>query len=206
MHGEASASAMINNGMVGGHQPHQQVLLPSFSMYTGTPSAVVNMKVRSSIPSFLAENELKLEILKRQHICQAQLDPESMGNLPTTIDNFSQLCPLEPPPPSPLHKSQTFGYVTSVYKATNGKNGQCVALRRIHGFRLVNTKCMTLVDQWKKLQHANLVALRQVFTTKSFNDHSMVFVYDFYPGAETLMSKHFNSPSQMANAFMDPYK
>ena len=36
-----------------------------------------------------------------------------------------------------------------------------------------------------------------MFTSKSFGDHSMVFVYDFYPGAETLMSKHFNSPSQV---------
>ena len=66
-------------------------------------------------------------------------------------------------------------------------------------------KWQVLVDQWKKLQHANLIALRQVFTTKTFNDHSMVFVYDFYPGAETLMSKHFNAPTQMSNAFMDPY-
>ena len=137
-----------------------------------------------------------------------QIDPDSGCQLPTNVDNFTQLCPLEPPPPSPMHKSQTFGYVTSVYKATNTKNGQCVVLRRIHGFRLVNTKCMVLVDQWKKLQHANLVALRQVFTTKAFHDHSMVFVYDFFPGAETLMLKHFNSPNQMAagNAFMDPFK
>ena len=66
-------------------------------------------------------------------------------------------------------------------------------------------KRQVLVDQWKKLQHANLIALRQVFTTKTFNDHSMVFVYDFYPGAETLMSKYFNAPTQMSNAFMDPY-
>ena len=66
---------------------------------------------------------------------------------------------------------------------------------------------MSLVEQWKKLNHSNMVALRQVFTTKSFSDHSMVFVYDYYPGAETLMSKHFNNPSQhqVGNAFMDPF-
>ena len=58
---------------------------------------------------------------------------------------------------------------------------------------------MVLVDQWKKLQHANLVSLRQVFTTKSFNDHSMVFVYDFYPGAETLFSRHFSGSTQMGS-------
>ena len=151
---------------------------------------------------------LHLNCLYNPFIIFFQIDPESGCQLPANVDNFTQLCPLEPPPPSPMHKSQTFGYVTSVYKATNTKNGQCVVLRRIHGFRLVNTKCMVLVDQWKKLQHANLVALRQVFTTKAFHDHSMVFVYDFFPGAETLMLKHFNSPNQMAagNAFMDPFK
>ena len=45
------------------------------------------------------------------------------------------------------------------------------------------------VDQWKKMSHSNLVTLRQVFTSKSFGDHSMVFVYDFFPGSETLMSR-----------------
>jgi len=201
--GGAGEAGMMNNGMA--VPQHSQVILPNYSMYAGTPTHVANMKLRSNVPSFIAENELKMEVLKRQHICQAQIDPEACGQLPREVDNFAQLCPMEPPPPSPMHKSQTFGYVTSVYKATNTKNGQFVALRRIHGFRLVNTKCMVLVDQWKKLQHANLIALRQVFTTKTFNDHSMVFVYDFYPGAETLMSKHFNAPTQMSNAFMDPY-
>lgn len=38
-------------------------------------------------------------------------------------------------------------------------------------FRLVNTKSMALVDQWKKVSHSNLVSLREVFTTKSFGDN-----------------------------------
>merc|ERR1719367_546098 len=204
--GAAGEAGMMNNSMA--VPTHNPVILPNYSMYTGTPNHVANMKLRSNVPSFIAENELKMEVLKRQHICQAQIDPEACGQLPREVDNFAQLCPMEPPPASPMHKSQTFGYVTSVYKATNTKNGQFVALRRIHGFRLVNTKCMVLVDQWKKLQHANLIALRQVFTTKSFNDHSMVFVYDFYAGAETLFSRHFSGSNQMSGnggQFMDPY-
>ena len=56
------------------------------------------------------------------------------------------LCPLEPPASSPLHKSSTFSYVTTVYKAVNIKTGQHMCLRRIHGYRLVNTKCMGLVS------------------------------------------------------------
>ncbi|XP_061484483.1 PAN2-PAN3 deadenylation complex subunit PAN3 isoform X3 [Rhineura floridana] len=63
------------------------------------------------------------------------------------------------------------------------------------GFRLVNTKCMVLVDMWKKIQHSNTVTLREVFTTKAFGEHSLVFAYDFHAGGETMMSRHFNDPS-----------
>ena len=66
--------AIVNNGMhAPGVGPQPQVMVPNYSMFTGTPSYVASMKVRSTVPSFLAENELKLEILKRQHICQAQV-------------------------------------------------------------------------------------------------------------------------------------
>ena len=80
-------------------------------------------------------------------------------------------------------------------------------MRRVQNFKLVNSKCMVIVEQWRKLSHSNLVALRQVFTTKEFGDQSIIFVYDFYPGAETLMAKHFsNSSSLQGNSpFMDPY-
>lgn len=44
-------------------------------------------------------------------------------------------------------------------------------LKKNHlGFRLQSSKCTSAVEMWKKLQHANVVQLREVFTTKSFND------------------------------------
>jgi len=198
---EAVSSQLSTGGVAGG-----SVLLPQWSAYSGTPAHIVAMKVRNSAPNFVQENDIKMELLTRQMICHTAADPEAFPDLPSEVDNFTGLCPLEPPPASPLHKSSTFGYVTTVYKAVNIKTGQHMCLRRIHGYRLVNTKCMGLVDQWKKMSHSNLVTLRQVFTSKSFGDHSMVFVYDFYPGAETLMSKHFNNPGQLGNApLIDPF-
>ena len=150
-------------------------------------------RVRANTPAFVAENELRLDVLKRQFVCHARADPEAFPNLPAEVDNFAHLCPMEAPPKA--NANNAFGgYVTSVYKATNMKTGVHVCLRRVHGYRLVNTKCMAQVEQWRKLSHANVVALRQVFTTKSFGDHSMVFVYDLYPTAETLMAKHFGGP------------
>ena len=39
------------------------------------------------------------------------------------------------------------------------------------GFRLTSTKCMMVVDMWRKLQHSNIVQLRELFTTKVFGDN-----------------------------------
>ena len=41
----------------------------------------------------------------------------------------------------------------------------------VAGFRVSNTKCLSVIDTWKKLQHSNLVHLREVFTTKVFGDN-----------------------------------
>jgi len=41
------------------------------------------------------------------------------------------------------------------------------------GFRLINTKCMSDIELWKKILHPNLVHLREVFTTKAFGDNCM---------------------------------
>ena len=69
--GAAGEAGMMNNSMA--VPTHNPVILPNYSMYTGTPNHVANMKLRSNVPSFIAENELKMEVLKRQHICQAQV-------------------------------------------------------------------------------------------------------------------------------------
>ncbi|CDQ82646.1 unnamed protein product [Oncorhynchus mykiss] len=126
----------------------------------------------------------------------AQIDQSENTGVPSEVDSYHSLFPLEPvPPPNRLQKTSNFSYITSCYKAVNSKDDLPYCLRRVHGFRLVNTKCMMLVDMWKKIQHSNSVTLREVFTTKAFGDHSLVFSYDFHAGAETMFSRHFNDPT-----------
>jgi len=55
------------------------------------------------------------------------------ADIPQEVDNYHYVCPLEAEPLNPLQKSSTFGYHTSVYKATNTKDGLTYCLRRIHG-------------------------------------------------------------------------
>ncbi|XP_070554519.1 PAN2-PAN3 deadenylation complex subunit pan3-like [Ptychodera flava] len=170
---------------------------PSFHAYPSEPPNISYMLPKPNAPSFFVTEELRLDIINRHLQTMALVDPAQFPDLPSEVDNYHSLCPLEIIPTSPLEKSSTFGYVTSCYKAVNSKDSKTYCLRRIHGFRLVNTSCMTLVDMWKKIQHSNIVSLREVFTTKAFGDLSLVFAHDFHAGSETLMCKHFSN-SNMA--------
>ncbi|XP_031828373.1 poly(A) specific ribonuclease subunit PAN3 [Nomia melanderi] len=151
-------------------------------------------------PSFFVSESLRMDILQKNALTLAQPDVVRFPDLPNEVDSYHELCPLEP-----IHKpaSTMLGYQTSTYKATSIKSGTRYCLRRIHDFRLANTKCMVLVDMWKRLSHTNLVQLREVFTTKAFGDHSMVFVYDYHPGSETLLNKHFSATE--LNGYTDPF-
>jgi len=210
-------AGMVNGAGNGAMVTPTAVMSANYTVFQGTPSFVADLRTQSgNTPNTAAESEVKSEILKRQSICLTQADPESNPDLPTETDGFTNFVPLEPPPPTPMHKSHTFGYVTSVYKATSttssgAKSGQemgsspaYVCVRRVQNFRLTNSKCMVLVEQWKKLHHTNLVSLRQVFTSKAFGDQSMLFIYDFFAGAETLMAKHFTQTPQFFDQFGFP--
>ena len=57
----------VNGGRTG------SVVVPSFSVFTGSPSHVAASKARKNTPSFVAQSETKMEILKRQYICMSQV-------------------------------------------------------------------------------------------------------------------------------------
>ncbi|XP_030836314.1 PAN2-PAN3 deadenylation complex subunit pan3-like isoform X2 [Strongylocentrotus purpuratus] len=167
------------------------IVLPTFHVYPSTPAHVDYMKRNVNGPSFFMDEEFKIDVLNKQAQALTQLDLAEHPDIPTEVDNYHSLFPLEPSPKTPMDKSSTFGYTTTCYKAMNKKDSKLYCLRRIHGFRVGVTQWMVLVDKWKKLQHSNIVSLREVFSTKAFGEHSIVFVHDYHPGATTLMSRHF---------------
>lgn len=66
---------------------------------------------------------------------------------------------------------------------------------------------------WKKLQHANIVQLRELFTSNAFGEHceylhplnyfailhvlvsALIFAHDYHACAETMMARHFKNPA-----------
>ncbi|XP_066256175.1 PAN2-PAN3 deadenylation complex subunit pan3 [Euwallacea similis] len=167
---------------------------------TSTPTDYMSLQNKAD-PSFFIAEELKNDILSRNMLTLLQPDPAQYPDLPQEVDSYHELFPLEPISNQVLHKAH-LGYQASMYKATHIKTGLHYCLRRIHGFRLQNTKCLSVVDMWKKLNHSNIVQLKEVFTTKAFGDNSLVFVYSYHPGSETLLNKHFSIDQP---GYMDPF-
>ncbi|CAH2225153.1 PAN2-PAN3 deadenylation complex subunit PAN3 isoform X5 [Pelobates cultripes] len=200
-----SAGQVIQKETVGGTTyfytdttpaPLSGMVFPNYHVYPQTAPHVAYMQPKANAPSFFMADELRQELINRHLLTMAQMEQAEMPGVPPEVDSYHSLFPLEPlPPPNRIHKSSNFGFTTSCYKAVNSKDDLTYCLRRVHGFRLVNTKCMSLVDTWKKVQHSNIVSLREVFTTKAFGEHSLVFAYDFHAASETLMSRHYNDPS-----------
>lgn len=70
-----------------------------------------------------------MDILQKNALTLAQPDVVRFPDLPNEVDNYHELCPLEP-----IHKpASTIEYQTSTYKATSIKSGTRYCLRRIHG-------------------------------------------------------------------------
>lgn len=58
------------------------------------------------------------------------------------------------------------------------------------GFRLTNEEAIKAVNSWKKIIHPNIVTTIEAFTTRDFNDSSLVFVHSYHPLSKTLAEHH----------------
>ncbi|XP_037940284.1 PAN2-PAN3 deadenylation complex subunit PAN3 [Teleopsis dalmanni] len=183
--------------------PVQSSLLYAGHIYPGPASNVISLQPKSQLESaFFMPEEMRSEVLARNEISNLLLDPNetAQNSIPIEMENFHSLYPLESV--QPLHGKLTM--LSTTYKATNSNTGVKYCLRRLHGFRLQSKNCLQLVDMWKKLQHSNVVQLREVFTTKAFGDNSLVLAYDYHPGSQTLLTKYF-TPLQ-ENGYSDPFQ
>jgi len=137
--------------------------------------------------SYFISQQMRME-LQKQRVLQLT-EPKDQG-LPRHIDNYHSVCPLEDLKTTG-QSQMLLGHPSSCYKVTNSKDGLQYCVRRIHGFRVLNPKAVSAVEQWKQIQNTNIVQLMEAFTTKAFGDTSLVFIYNYYAGAETLMARHF---------------
>ncbi|KAE9531340.1 hypothetical protein AGLY_010546 [Aphis glycines] len=165
------------------------------------PSGYLPMpSVESPTSSLYAQDDLRRDLLHRNALSMASPDSDQWPDLPENIEDYHDVYPLD----IYGHSSKILSYSTSTYRATNSKTGEKCCLKRIHGFRLTITKYAPLIEAWKKINHANIVQLKDVFITKAFNDSSLMFVFNYHPDSESLQTRHFNS-NETLNGYNDPF-
>ncbi|GAA5812655.1 hypothetical protein MFLAVUS_006112 [Mucor flavus] len=179
---------------------------PQYHKYQPTLPHVANLSTHHRVAqSFSIPDNLREKLLKRNEASILTVSgklEEKVGNymsqndiarergLPEQVHVYHSLYPLEEKP------GKILGHSSWVYKAICRTSGKHYTMVRVEGFRLVNEKAMSIVKQWRKIKHANIVAVREAFTTRAFGDSSLVFVYDYHPCSITLAEAYFSPQAQ----------
>ncbi|KAI0875259.1 hypothetical protein GGS24DRAFT_456045 [Hypoxylon argillaceum] len=141
---------------------------------------------RAAFDLFLPES--LREALQKKSEAARQVLASQPGVQSPSLQQYHSLVPLD------IKLKNTpgiFGLPTWVWKATSRKNGNVYCLRRVEGFRLTNEDAIKAVNSWKKITHPNIVTTVEAFTTRDFNDSSLVFVHSYHPLSKTLAEHHF---------------
>eukprot|EP01134_Creolimax_fragrantissima_P008087 CFRG8087T1 len=165
---------------------------PTYKMYAGPPSYTQNMRGDQAVAaSFFMNENIRSKLSLRNALTLEALSPSDplAAVVPQEVDNYHTLYPLD----VPKFERKMFGYPTYCFKAIGALDGLCYCLRQVKGFRLTSDKAMSVVDPWTKIGHSNIVGLKEVYTTRDFGDHSLVFVYDYFANSTTLRATYFEN-------------
>lgn len=134
------------------------------------------------------------EELQKKAAATLQMLPNTQ--LPSQVDYFHSLVPLDL---NHQKNAATFGFPSWVYKAQSSKDGNFYALRRLEGFRLTNEKAIRSVQAWKRVCNGSVVTIHDAFTSRSFQDSSLIFVTDYHPLSKTLAEQHLGAGNRFQN-------
>jgi PAB-dependent poly(A)-specific ribonuclease subunit 3 len=158
-------------------------------LYTSTiPSAFVTSSTASHFvpPS----SELRQVLQERSHVSRSV----ALGsNLPEELQGYHTFTPIDNV--SAPERKKFFNLNSVVYRAINSTDGVPYVLRRIENFRLMQQSAFNAIEAWSQIQHPNIIPIHEAFTTRSFNDNSLVVVYSYYPNSQTLFDAHLKSKS-----------
>ncbi|KAF9287131.1 hypothetical protein BKA57DRAFT_463021 [Linnemannia elongata] len=172
------------------HQPLQ------YHLYnTPLPHVSNLLPHQKTIHGFFISDTLREELHKKNEMVLQTVNAQDYG-LPEDLHEYHSLYPLDL---TQEKSTEVFGYQSSVYKCMCSEDGKTYALRRIEGFRLTNEVAMQTIEGWRRIKHANIVSIREAFTSKAFGDHSLIFVYDYHPCSKTLYDVHFGPQAQLAS-------
>ncbi|KAI5367869.1 Putative protein kinase-like domain superfamily, PAN2-PAN3 deadenylation complex subunit PAN3 [Septoria linicola] len=145
-----------------------------------------------STTDFFLPDDLREDLQRKSEMT---LQTFANSTLPQSVEHFHSLVALNV---GNAKTPATFGFPSSVYKATSSADGHTYALRRIAGFRLASEAQIRTINAWKRLSSSGIVTVHDAFTGRWFGDSSLIIVTDYHPRAQSLAEKYF-SPQRLAN-------
>ncbi|KAI0764089.1 hypothetical protein BC629DRAFT_1293677 [Irpex lacteus] len=134
---------------------------------------------------YFISDTLREDLQKRSEAVYSA--PPAGLTLPEETQGYHSLVPLE----LVIGERRKFGnWYSTVYKAINSNDGLPYVLRRIEGYRLNSQSAFGNIEAWSRIKHPNLVSVKEAFTTRAFNDNSLVVVYEYHPNSQTLFEAH----------------
>ncbi|KAH0579671.1 hypothetical protein H2248_002518 [Termitomyces sp. 'cryptogamus'] len=155
-----------------------------YHLYTPAPPA--NFVPSTFDSHFVLPSHALRQLLQKRSETTRQIAPIG-SNLPEELQGYHTLVPLEPT----AGDRRKFGnWYSTVYRAINLTDGLPYVLRRIENYRLMHQSAFSAIEIWSNLRHPNIISVKEAFTTRSFNDNSLVFVYAYHADAQTLFDVH----------------
>ncbi|KAG6866312.1 hypothetical protein C0991_005779 [Blastosporella zonata] len=177
------------HGLDSGYYPSPPVYLRQpldYHLYTPAPSGNF---VPSTFDSHFVppSSDLRTALQKRSEITR-QIAPIG-SNLPEELQGYHTLVPLEATTGA-VERRKLGNWYSTVYRAINSIDGMPCALRRIENYRLMHQSAFSAIEIWSNIRHPNIVSVKEAFTTRSFNDNSLVFVHAYHADSQTLFDVH----------------
>ncbi|TFK36484.1 hypothetical protein BDQ12DRAFT_609742 [Crucibulum laeve] len=110
-------------------------------------------------------------------------------SLPEELQGYHTLVPLEPSGTG-VERRKLGNWYSTVYRAIKTADGMPYTLRRVENYRMMHPSAFAPIEMWSNIRHPGIVPIREAFTTRSFNDNSLVVVYAYYANAQTLFDAH----------------
>ncbi|KAF9478551.1 hypothetical protein BDN70DRAFT_808509 [Pholiota conissans] len=170
----------------------------NYLLYTPfTPPELVRNPTSSQ---FVPPSAELRQLLQERSETSRMVNHADLG-LPDELQGYHTLVPLEPTVPAAGERERKkFGnWHSTVYKAIRTSDGVPYCLRRVEGFRLTHQAAFAPIESWSQIHHPSIVAVKEAFTTRSFNDNSLVVAYAYHPDSQTLYDLHIKSKPPSSN-------
>ncbi|WRT64611.1 uncharacterized protein IL334_001544 [Kwoniella shivajii] len=185
----SQSSAM--DGSMFMHQPIRQPL--DQHLYVSPLPHLTNPPVsHHPLHSFFIPDDLRRNLQAKHDATYLGSQSGSSPGLPSELGIYHSLQLLGQSQSGNSPPSKVYAHPAPVYKAVSSVDGNVYCLRRIEGYKLVNEAAFGAVDTWRRMRHPNIVGLREAFTTKTFNDNSLILVYDYHPLSTTIWDEHLS--------------